>query len=75
LTSQVFANFYLDFLDKFVKHKLKIKYYGRYVDDFVLIHKDKNYLLYCKKEIDLFLKEKLNLLVHPNKVYLQHYKK
>ena len=71
----MFANFYLDFLDKFVKQKLKIKYYGRYVDDFVLVHTDVEYLKYCKKEIDLYLKEELNLTVHPNKIYLQHYTK
>lgn len=75
LTSQVFANFYLDFLDKFVKQKLKIKYYGRYVDDFILIHTDKEYIKYCKAEIQLFLEQELNLIVHPKKIYLQHYTK
>lgn len=75
LTSQIFANFYLDFLDKFIKQKLKIKYYGRYVDDFVLIHKDKEYLKYCQKEIEIFLKNDLKLIIHPNKIYLQYYSK
>lgn len=75
LTSQVFANFYLDFLDKFVKQNLKIRYYGRYVDDFVLIHPNKNYLKYCQKEIEIFLKNELKLTLHPNKIYLQHYSK
>ncbi len=75
LTSQVFANFYLDFLDKFIKQKLKIKYYGRYVDDFILVHSDKQYLKYCKSQIDIYLKEELSLTVHPNKIYLQHYTK
>jgi len=41
LTSQFFANVYLDDLDKFVKHKLNAKYYLRYVDDFVILHKSK----------------------------------
>ena len=75
LTSQLFANIYLHELDHFVKHKLKIKYYGRYVDDFVLIHKDKEYLKKCQKVIEKFLKEKLKLTLHPKKRYLQYYKK
>ena len=41
LTSQIFANLYLNDLDQFVKHKLKIKYYVRYVDDFVILHENK----------------------------------
>lgn len=44
LTSQIFANIYMDPFDKFVKHKLKVKYYIRYADDFVIISPDKNYL-------------------------------
>ena len=75
LTSQLFANIYLHELDHFVKHKLKIKYYGRYVDDFVLIHEDREYLKKCQKLIEKFLKEKLKLTLHPKKRYLQYYKK
>lgn len=41
LTSQFFANVYLNELDQFVKHKLKAKYYIRYVDDFVILHNSK----------------------------------
>ena len=37
LTSQVFANFYMNTLDHYVKSELKLKYYGRYVDDFVIV--------------------------------------
>jgi hypothetical protein len=44
LTSQVFANFYLNTFDRFVKHDLGIRFYGRYVDDFVIVHPDKEYL-------------------------------
>ena len=44
LTSQIIANFYLNCFDHFVKSGLKIKYYGRYVDDFVVIHEDKEYI-------------------------------
>jgi len=75
LTSQLFANIYLHEFDAFVKKELWIKYYGRYVDDFVLIHENKEYLLFCYKEIKNFLKEKLRLTLHPKKFYLQHVSK
>lgn len=42
----------LDFLDHYIKEVLHIKYYIRYMDDFILIHNDKNYLEYCKAEIE-----------------------
>lgn len=62
MTSQVFALFYLNDLDHFIKEKLKIKYYVRYQDDFILLHNSKQYLKYCLKEIEEFLKkEKLEL--------------
>ena len=67
LTSQFFANVYLNKLDKFVKHKLKAKFYIRYVDDFVILHKSKHQLEKWKKEINLFLNEKLKIELHPDK--------
>ena len=67
LTSQFFANVYLNELDRFVKHKLKSNYYIRYVDDFVILHKSEFQLEIWKEEINLFLKERLNLELHPNK--------
>lgn len=75
LTSQLFGNIYLNDFDHFVKNELGIKYYGRYVDDFVLIHPDKKYLLECREKIRCYLKNKLLLTLHPKKFYLQHYKK
>lgn len=51
-TSQLFALLYLNDLDHYIKEKLGIKYYGRYMDDFYLIHKDKEYLKQCKREIE-----------------------
>ena len=51
LTSQFFGNVYLNTFDHFVKEKLKIRHYGRYVDDMVLIHPDKSYLKACLIEI------------------------
>lgn len=62
MTSQILAIFYLNDLDHFIKEVLKIKYYVRYQDDFLLFHESKNYLKYCLDEIKKFLvKEKLSL--------------
>lgn len=54
-TSQLFALLYLDGLDHFIKEKLGIKFYGRYMDDFFLIHRDKEYLQECRKQIEEFV--------------------
>jgi len=67
LTSQFFANVYLNELDYFVKHTLRAKYYIRYVDDFVILHKSNIQLKIWKLRIDRFLKEKLKLELHPDK--------
>jgi hypothetical protein len=67
LTSQFFANFYLNELDYFVKHQLKAKYYIRYVDDFLLLHSDKEILVRWKEAIDGFLNKKLEIELHPEK--------
>jgi len=75
LTSQVFANVYMSSLDHFVKHQLGIRYYGRYVDDFVLVNTKKNYLKSLIPRIAKFLKTELHLKLHPKKIYLQHYSK
>ncbi|MBI2507432.1 hypothetical protein HYV89_00590 [Candidatus Woesearchaeota archaeon] len=66
LTSQFFANVYLNELDQFVKHKLKAKYYIRYVDDFVILHNDKGKLLEYKDKIGKYLMY-LKLGLHPTK--------
>lgn len=55
--SQLLALLYLDPLDHFIKEKLHIKHYIRYMDDFILIHTDRNYLNYCLKEITKWLVE------------------
>jgi len=67
LTSQFFANIYLNELDQFVKHTLKTRYYIRYVDDFILLHSSKEKLKIWKEEIEFFLKEKLKLELHKDK--------
>jgi retron-type reverse transcriptase len=66
LTSQFFANVYLNELDYFVKHKLRAKYYIRYVDDFVIFSRSKAQLESYKSEINEFLKS-IKLELHPQK--------
>jgi len=61
LSSQFFANVYLDALDQFVKHELKAKRYLRYVDDFVLFHHDRAQLQAWQGEIERYLHERLGL--------------
>lgn len=61
LTSQMFANLYLNELDQFCKHKLRLHYYIRYMDDIIILHHDKKYLEEVKQSIAAFLDEKLNL--------------
>lgn len=68
LTSQLFANLYLNEFDHFVKHELKRKYYLRYVDDFVVLGKTKEELHEVKERSTKFLKERLKLELHPRKV-------
>ena len=70
LTSQLFANLYLNELDQFIKHQIKTKYYLRYMDDFILLAKNKLSLNQAKLKIIDFLRNKLNLALHPKKVNL-----
>ncbi len=71
LTSQFFANVYLNELDQFVKHQLKIKYYLRYVDDLLILSQNQQQLKDWSKQIDNFLREKLALKLHPDKTILR----
>lgn len=61
LSSQFFANVYLDLLDQFVKHRLKARYYVRYCDDVVLLSTDKGELEGWEREIRRFLAVRLRL--------------
>ena len=72
LTSQVFANFYMHQFDAFVTKELGTKYYGRYVDDFVIVNPDKDYLKSLIPQLSNFLFSNLQLTLHPKKIYLQH---
>jgi len=71
LTSQYFANIYLNELDWFVKHRLRIKYYIRYTDDFLILNSDKNYLLGLIGSINHFLNNRLKLNLHPDKIIVR----
>lgn len=74
LTSQLFANIYLNELDHFVKETLHIRWYARYMDDFLVIHPDKDYLKQTKEDIRIFLERQLGLRLHPKKVIIQNVK-
>lgn len=67
LTSQFFANVYLNELDYFVKHSLKARFYIRYVDDFIILHYSQGQLERWKVDIDKFLENKLKIELHPDK--------
>ncbi len=71
LTSQLFSNIYLSLLDDFVVKELGFEHYGRYVDDFYIISEEKDRLLDSIGHIKKFLSERLELELHPNKLYLQ----
>lgn len=60
-SSQWFALFYLNKIDHYIKEKLRIKGYVRYMDDMILIHRDKKYLQFCLKEVKKLCKNILNL--------------
>ena len=63
LTSQLFANIYMDPFDQFMKQELKVKYYIRYADDFVILSENREYLEELVEEIKDFLELKLKLFL------------
>lgn len=71
LTSQFFANAYLDKLDHFINDELRVEKYLRYVDDIVLLGKNKSHLLGYIKPIKEFLESNLDLKLNQNKTKLQ----
>jgi len=71
LSSQFFSNLYLNPLDQFIRHQLKISAYLRYVDDFIILGQNLETLLEQKKRIHQFLGSHLHLQLHPNKTILQ----
>ncbi len=71
LTSQLLVNVYMNRFDQFVKHTIKVKYYIRYADDFVILSQDKQWLLDTLPKINDFLRDKLRLRLHPDKVSIR----
>lgn len=71
LTSQLLVNIYMNEFDQFMKHILKVKYYIRYADDFVILSEDKKYLESTLYTIEEFLERKLKLTMHPDKVFIK----
>jgi RNA-directed DNA polymerase len=71
LTSQLFANIYLNELDQFVKTKLKIKHYLRYCDDFIILSNHEHALKELAIEIELFIPSELRLKLHEDKVTIR----
>ena len=70
LSSQFFANVYLDALDQFAKHQLRAKHYVRYVDDFILLHESPQQLNAWLAQIEVFLST-LGARLNPTKTILQ----
>lgn len=67
LTSQLFANIYLNHLDQFIKHTLQQRYYMRYMDDWLIIHPSKQRLQQIRRQIEAFAAAELGLSLHPKK--------
>ena len=71
LTSQLLVNIYMNEFDQYIKHKLKVKYYIRYADDFVILSSSKDYLCTIYQYIVHFLRNKLKLELHPDKISIK----
>ncbi len=71
LSSQFFANVYLDELDQFIKHRIGARHYIRYVDDFVLLHESAQWLGDARQQIEDLLQELLHARLNPTKTVLQ----
>jgi RNA-directed DNA polymerase len=71
LSSQFFANIYLDALDQFCKHQIGARHYVRYVDDFILLHPSPQWLHQALARIDAWLPQHLGAHLNPTKTILQ----
>lgn len=71
LTSQLLVNVYMNEFDQFIKHKLKLRYYIRFADDFISLSHDKEYLKNILKQMKEFLENKMRLKLHPDKVFIK----
>lgn len=73
LTSQLLVNIYMNEFDQYMKHRLHVRHYIRYADDFVILHNSKNELHNLLQYTVVNLKENLKLDLHPDKVYIKTY--
>ncbi len=73
VTSQLFANVYLNELDQFVKHELRVKYYLRYCDDFIIVSNSLEYLKALLPHLKGFLTRHLKLELHSKKIICRKY--
>ncbi len=73
VSSQLFANIYLNELDQFIKYKLNIRCYIRYCDDFIILDGDKDFLISLIPKIKAFLDINLKLKLHPDKIVIRKY--
>jgi retron-type reverse transcriptase len=71
LTSQIFANIYMNEFDQYVKRSMKTSYYARYSDDFVIVSSSKQDLEYLLMQVRSFLLSRLSLSLHPSKVSIR----
>jgi retron-type reverse transcriptase len=71
VTSQIFINIYMNELDQFMKRQVRVRYFIRYADDFMILHTDKKYLINLIPQISKFLKEELALSLNQNKLYIK----
>ena len=71
LTSQLLVNVYMNEFDQCTKHKLKMRHYIRYSDDFVFLSENRNHLLRILPYIEVFLRNQLKLSLHPDKVSIK----
>ena len=73
LPSQMFGNFHLTPFDHFCKHDLGLRFYGRYVDDFFVVHEDRCFLRWLVPVLREYLRS-MGLTLHPDKVRILHYR-
>ncbi len=74
VTSQLFANIYLNEFDQYIKHVLKARHYFRYCDDFVILSPNKDWLEEILPKIRNFVSNRLELQLHPNKISIRKFR-
>lgn len=72
LTSQLFSNVFLNLLDQYAKRTLRCRHYGRYVDDFYIVSRDREKLHDCARQIEQFLLDKLHININRGKTQISN---